>query len=90
MFEAKIDKEIEINPDDLLAKRNNFRVDINNIKLVQVNEKPSFHTAWNDNGSVQITLKDGKKLKFIIPVSVLEKSIIETFKSQNLPLQNSF
>jgi hypothetical protein len=89
VFENKVDKEIEINPDSLLAKRNNFKIDLNSIKTVQVSEKSTFHTSWNDNGSVKITLSNGKILKFIIPLSVPAKLVIDSFESKNVLAQNS-
>lgn len=89
VFENTVDREIEINPDSLLAKRNNFKIDLDNIKTVQVNEKSTFHTSLNDNGSVKITLSNGKILKFIIPLSVPAKLVIDSFVSKNVLAQNS-
>jgi hypothetical protein len=82
LFESKIDKEVETNPSHLLANRNNFKFEINNIKSVQVNEKPTSHSGCNDYGSIQITLKEGKTLKFLIPLLVSKKSILEAFKTK--------
>ncbi|MFP3511516.1 hypothetical protein SB775_18080 [Peribacillus sp. SIMBA_075] len=84
VLENKVDKGIELNPDSLLAKRNNFKVDLDNIKTVEVSEKSTFHTAWNDNGSVKITLRNGKVLKFIIPLSVSAKLVIDSFESKKV------
>jgi hypothetical protein len=89
VFENTVDREIEINPDSLLAKRNNFKIDLDNIETVQVNEKSTFHTSLNDNGSVKITLSNGKILKFIIPLSVPAKLVIDSFESKNVLAQNS-
>ncbi|PGZ92239.1 hypothetical protein [Bacillus sp. AFS029533] len=90
VFEANMDKEIEINPDSLLAKKSNFKIDLNSLKSIQINNHPTFHSGWEDNGSVKMTLINGKNLKFNIPKSVSTKSIITIFESENLPIQNVF
>lgn len=86
-FEANMDKEIEINPDSLLAKKTNFKIDLVSLKSIQVNNHPTFHSGWDDNGSVKMTLNNGKNLKFNIPKSVSTKLIIKMFESKNLPIQ---
>ena len=80
--EQKIDREMQTNPDALLAKRKNFKIGLHDIANVQVSDTPTFHTFGNDKGSMKITIGSGKVLSFIIPMSMRVDFVMNAFESQ--------
>ena len=82
--EQKIDRDMQTDPDALLAKRKNFKIGLQDIADVQVSDKPTFHTLGNDKGSVNITMVSGKVLSFIIPMSMRVDLVMNALVSQTV------
>ncbi len=85
--EANIDRQVSDNPQELLAKKSNFTLDLATIEKIELNTKSSFHTNKTDRGSLMLYTKDGEKRKFTIPSFVSTKAVIHFFESHNLPVE---
>ncbi|MFS0781844.1 hypothetical protein [Bacillus sp. 1P06AnD] len=82
----KIRISLSTNPDHLMDDKNNYQMKISSIKAVHINENPSFHTGWSDNGKVFIEV-GGKKQKYILPLSGTPAKIISFFESASIPIK---
>ena len=79
-LETEIDAKIHTGDvHELLQLKNNFSIEINIIEEVLLNKRGTFHTGFNDNGTISFMLKNGQKIKFIIPEETLFSSIEEIF-----------
>jgi hypothetical protein len=77
-FETEIDSKINIRDAyELLQIKNNFSITKSTIEEIILNKQGTFHTSFHDNGTILFTLKNGEKLKFIIPKATLLSSIKE-------------
>ena len=76
-LETEIDAKIHTGDvHELLQLKNNFSIEINIIEEVLLNKRGTFHTGFNDNGTISFMWS---KIKFIIPEETLFSSIEEIF-----------
>lgn len=89
---SEIDRDMQLNPEIQLSKRINFAINIKDIISIHIDEQPSMHTVWTynrlpDNGTLKIFLKDRFRRNFVIPYTDNRESIIEIFKSLEIPVE---
>ncbi|MGG5737264.1 hypothetical protein [Bacillus cereus group sp. IBL03679] len=79
-LETEIDVKIHTGDvHELLQIKNNFSITTKIIKEILLNKQGTFHTVFNDNGTILFTLQNAQKLKFIIPKETAFSSIEEVF-----------
>ncbi|MGH1163426.1 hypothetical protein ACQVTW_31140 [Bacillus mycoides] len=79
-LETEIDVKIHTGDvHELLQIKNNFSITTNIIEEILLNKQGTFHTGFNDNGTISFMLQNGQKLKFIISKETLFSSIEESF-----------
>jgi hypothetical protein len=89
-LEAEYDKKVNNNQmDALLQKKHNFSINSTEIKDIAINKEATFHTGYEDNGTILFTLTNGTTHKFIIPETVSRPSIKKSIKEAQpeLPIQ---
>ncbi|WP_108669134.1 hypothetical protein [Peribacillus acanthi] len=75
-LELKIDQKVSQNEvAELLQERHNFSLNIGDIKEITINKAGTFHTGFNDNGTITFELLQEEKLKFIIPKTTLRMTV---------------
>lgn len=84
---TKIDRQMEQNPEALLAKRHNFALELGSISSVTVSKRSTIHTGWDDNGIVQFHLANGRKRKFIIPSSISFAAVADILQTLDIPIK---
>lgn len=80
-FEAEIDQKIECGEiTEILHNKHNFKILIETIDEIVTKKSKSFHTLFNDHGTISFILKDEKLIKFIIPDTNLRITVLRSLK----------
>ncbi|WP_163100072.1 hypothetical protein [Peribacillus alkalitolerans] len=67
----------------LLNKRPNFSLENSEISEIILSKKRTFHTGFNDNGTIIFSLMNGKTIMFIIPRNTLRMEIKKCMNIEN-------
>jgi hypothetical protein len=80
-LEVEYDNQVNNNQvTELLRKEHNFSIHSTEIKNIVINTAGTFHTGFQDNGTILFTLTNGETYKFIIPETVSRMSIKKSIK----------
>ncbi|WP_145990599.1 MULTISPECIES: hypothetical protein [unclassified Planococcus (in: firmicutes)] len=85
--ENKIDQAVQNDQLELLKHKNNFQLNIVDIKSVEVNEKPTSHSFLQDNGTLLFILDDNKRYRFIMPSSISRELIMNLLEEAGVSLE---
>jgi len=93
ILETDIDEKISSGDvDELIQRKHNFSLTTNTIEEILIKKQGTFHTGFHDNGTISFTLKNGEKIKFIIPKATLLSSIKDNIRQfhQTLSIREGF
>jgi hypothetical protein len=82
-----IDQQVSENPQQLLAKKSNFDIDLAAINKIELKTKSTLHTNKTDNGTLHLQLENGTERKYTIPSFVPRKSVIKFFENQGIRIE---
>lgn len=85
--ENKIDQAFQNDQLELLKHKNNFQLNVVDIKSVEVNEKPTSHSFLQDNGTLLFILDDNKRYRFIMPSSISRELIMNLLEEAGVSLE---
>ncbi|KOO48575.1 hypothetical protein [Priestia koreensis] len=85
--EEKLDQQMQLDKTAVLQRKHSFTIPFNRIEQIKIRYRSSFHTAWNDNGKVVVTLTTGEVYKFLVPLTIPIESVIHMFEEESLLIE---